>query len=155
MKKGWKLLVWIVALQIIGSLMSMFTKSDINSWYAQLIKSNLTPPSVVFGITWSVLYVLIAIAGWQLWQITNSVDIKRAKSTYIAQLVLNWSWIPLFFHFQLTGMALVCLFFIILFTLLTMWSSRKISKVTIYLLLPYVLWCSFAAYLNAVIYFSN
>ena len=155
MKKGLLLFVWICALQLIGALIGLLTKTDMTSWYHHLVKSSLTPPNFVFGITWSILYVCIAISGWLLWQSNYSIELKRTKSVYLAQLLLNWLWTPLFFHFHLTGMALICLLFIIIFTLLTMLWSWKISQVASYLLFPYVLWCSFAAYLNAFIYFTN
>ena len=92
-----RLVIWIFTLLIISSLIGSLTNSGIESWYQTLNQSPLTPPNFIFGIVWSILYAMIATSGWLIWEAKPSSNLKVVKRLYLAQLVLNWLWSPVFF----------------------------------------------------------
>ena len=93
------LLVWIVLLVLIGAGIGQITKPGIDMWYKTLQRSPLTPPDYIFGIVWTILYAILGSCGWVLWSSPNT-NLRSAKILYVAQLILNWSWAPLFFIFH-------------------------------------------------------
>lgn len=148
------LFLWVILLIYIGSIIGKFSQSNITSWYQNITKSPLTPPNYIFGVTWSILYTMIGIAGWHIWCINNK-KIINIKILFICQLVLNWSWTPIFFNLQQTGIALLFLFFIIILNLLIIIRYLKINKLISLILVPYLIWLIFAYYLNFYIWIYN
>ncbi len=149
------LIIWIASLMLIGSSIGAITKSSVDTWYATLLRSPLTPPNYLFGIVWSILYAMIATSGWIIWNSNTFPGLRLIKTLYIVQLLLNWSWTPLFFSYHLIGPALICLsLIIILVGLLAINCYNKINKVGL-LLIPYLLWSLFALYLNFYIFQYN
>jgi len=155
MKKILFLFLWVIVLQLIAYGMGVITKANLDPWYFSLYKSLLTPPDYVFGIVWGVLYVMIAMAGWQLYQYKKPMSVKELRFAFAAQLVLNWLWSPLFFYFHQTGLALICLIAIVLFTARFLTLAWGRWQILFWLLLPYWLWLCFASYLNFVIWYGN
>jgi len=154
-KKYIKLTIWIISLILIGSFIGNSTKSSIDTWYQALNRSPLTPPNYVFGIAWSILYALIAFSGWLIWEAKNCYDLKLIKNLYISQLILNWSWPPLFFSYQLIGISLICLVMIVLLVAILVFKTYKNMTTASLLLVPYLLWLLFAGYLNFYIWQYN
>jgi tryptophan-rich sensory protein len=155
-KNSWvKLTIWIVAFELIGFSLGLMTEANIHSWYEGLNKSILTPPGFVFSIAWSILYVLIAIAGWMLWQKRENIEMRPALYLYISQLLMNWSWTPLFFQLHLIGFSLIWLVILTFLTFLTIYSIKDKKRLVSYLLLPYFIWLLFATYLNYAIWLLN
>ena len=148
-----KLFVWIVAFQSISGLLSIFSSAD-TIWYASLTRSSLTPPGYVFGIVWPMLYITIAIAGWSIWQLHNHRALY-IKKLYIIQVLLNWSWTPIFFYFNAPLIALLCLAFILISLCHLLYQLFTYQRFTGVLLLPYLLWSLFAFYLNGYIVIAN
>lgn len=148
------LIVWIAGLMAIGMLIGNLTKSGMDVWYLSLNKSPLTPPGYVFGIVWSILYAMIGISGWFVWQ-SRSADVISVKMLYITQLLLNWSWTPLFFSYHLVGSALVCILFIALMVGLIIMKTYTTLRIVSFLFVPYLLWLLFATYLNFYIWQYN
>lgn len=155
MKKIFLLFLWIIVLQLIAYGMGVITKANLDPWYFSLYKSLLTPPDYIFGIVWGVLYVMIAMVGWQLYQYKKPMSIRELRFAFAAQLVLNWLWSPLFFYFHQTGLALICLIAIVLFTARFLTLAWGRWRILFWLLLPYWLWVCFASYLNFVIWYGN
>lgn len=120
-------------------------------WYKGIQKSPLTPPSWVFPIVWSILYVMIAIAGVQLHRAPNSPARKVAVNLYNLQLVSNGFWSYLFFGKHKVFYALVDVAVMIVSTAGCAWMAPNVR----FWLLPYLLWISFASYLNFTIYKLN
>jgi tryptophan-rich sensory protein len=149
------LVIWIVALMVIGSSIGGLTKSNVDTWYMTLNRSPLTPPNYLFGIAWSILYAMIATSGWLIWSSNSFEKLKLIKILYCAQLVFNWSWTPLFFSYHLTGLALICLSLIIILVALLIVQSYKQIIFASLLLIPYLLWSIFAGYLNFYIWQYN
>ncbi len=148
-------LLWIVVFQFIGYGLGRITQHDIVSWYPTLHKSTLTPPDIVFPIVWFVLYCMLAVAGYSLWQHRHQPKAKLALVFYGFQLLLNWAWTPLFFYFHWIGLSLLCIAAIIMLTLITIIITRNTYKLSCVMLLPYFIWLLFAGYLNAVIWMFN
>ena len=135
----------VFACSVIGSLANIFISSD--SWYVDLVKSPLNPPSFVFGIVWPILYALMAFVSFK------SAD--KIWKLFIPQLILNaaWSWMFFFMHAPLLALINIT---ILLFLNQKILVILKIeSKLLFWLYVPYVLWLSFAAFLNASIVFLN
>lgn len=151
-----KLVVAIVITQLAGIIGSLFTFSAIPTWYATLTKPELNPPSWVFGPVWTTLYVLMGVSVFLIWQKGwERKDVKVALSVYGIQLVLNALWSIVFFGMQSPGLALVNIALLFISIVLTMVLFYKISRPAMYLLIPYILWVSFASYLNYAIYALN
>lgn len=148
-------LLWIMVFQIIGYCLGMVTQHDIVSWYPTLHKSTLTPPDIVFPIVWFILYCMLAVSGYVLWQYHHQPKAKLALVFYGLQILLNWAWTPLFFYFHWIGESLFCIMAIIILTLITILITRKTYKLSCVMLIPYFIWLLFAGYLNAVIWILN
>jgi len=135
----------VIACSVIGSLANIFISSD--TWYVDLVKSPLNPPSFVFGIVWPILYALMAFVSFK------SAD--KIWKLFIPQLLLNaaWSWVFFFMHAPL--LALINISILIFLNQKILVILKNESKLLFWLYLPYVLWLSFAAFLNASIVFLN
>ena len=135
----------VIACSIIGTLANIFISSD--TWYMDLVKSPLNPPSYVFGIVWPILYALMAFVSFK------SAD--KIWKLFIPQLILNaaWSWMFFFMHAPL--LALINISILIFLNQKILVILKIESKLLFWLYLPYVLWLSFAAFLNASIVFLN
>jgi benzodiazapine receptor len=150
-KKHYYLLIWISCILLISLTIGNITKTSVNDWYLTLNKSPLTPPSYVFGIVWSILYIMIASSGWLIWQQKNQL----LKKLFITQMLLNWLWTPLFFGFNLITPALICLLLLAIVLSRLVFNLLKEIKQAGLLLAPYYLWSLFALYLNFYIWIYN
>jgi tryptophan-rich sensory protein len=151
-----KLFAAIVISEGAGILGSVFTASSIPTWYATLVRPEFSPPNWVFGPVWTTLYALMGIAVWLVWrQGLGRKDVKVALILFGGQLVLNTAWSLIFFGQQNPGAALIEIILLWLAILATIITFAKVSKPAAWLLLPYILWVSFAAYLNYSIWMLN
>ena len=148
-------LLWIVIFQLIGYCLGRITQHDMVSWYPILHKSTLTPPDITFPIVWFILYCMLAVSGYALWQYRHQPKAKLALVFYALQMLLNWAWTPLFFYFHWIGASLVCITLIIILTLITIIIIRNNYKLSCVMLIPYLIWLIFAGYLNAIIWILN
>lgn len=151
-----KLLPSLIACQLAGALGAVFTSSAIPSWYAGLKKPAFTPPNWLFGPMWISLYLLMALAAYLVWQKGLShPGVRAALAVFIAQLLLNALWSPVFFGMRapLAGaVVIVLLWLAIALTIILFW---KLSLPAALLLIPYILWVSVATALNISIYLLN
>ena len=154
-KSKLSLIIWIVLLIAIGGVIGSLTKPEISIWYSTLHRSTLTPPNYVFPIAWTILYGIIGTCGWLIWHEPSFRKLSVIKTLYVTQLILNWSWTPLFFGFHLTGLSLVVLVTmdILVFALICL-AYRKMKAVSL-LMIPYLFWILFATYLNFYIWQCN
>ena len=144
-----KLVLSIVACQLVGFIGSFFTTPAIPTWYATLNKPSFTPPNWVFGPVWITLYFLMAIAAFLVWrQGLNMPGVKTALLLFVVQLALNGLWSPAFFGMRstVTGAVVIVLLWIAIF--LTIWKFLPLSVPAALLLVPYFLWVSYATLLN-------
>lgn len=151
-----KLIIAIVVSELAGVIGSVFTISAIPTWYVGLVKPALNPPSWVFGPVWTMLYALMGIAAFLIWKNGwERKDVRVALGVFGIQLFLNAIWSIIFFGLQNLGWALVDIVLLWLAIVWTMVVFSKISKPVTYLLVPYLLWVSFALYLNYSIWMLN
>ena len=151
-----KLVVAIVACQGAGAIGSIFTAAAIPTWYATLEKPFFTPPNWLFAPAWITLYLLMAIAAFLIWrQGLGQKGVKPALVIFLVQLVLNALWSIAFFGLQspLYGMVVILALWVAI--LLTIIYFFRLSTAAGALLLPYILWVSFASALNIAIFMLN
>jgi len=151
-----KLVISIVACQCAGLIGSIFTTAAIPTWYANLQKPPFTPPNWLFAPAWVTLYLLMGIAAFIIWRKgLEHKEVKSALLIFLAQLVLNALWSVVFFGLEtpLYGMVVIVALWIAI--LLTIVKFFKISLVAGVILLPYILWVSFASVLNVSIWVLN
>ena len=135
----------VILTSIIGSLANVYINSD--TWYEELIKSPLNPPSYVFGIVWPILYAIMAFVSFKM--------AEKISSLFILQLLANAAWSWIFFYFHAPFIALVDISVLIYLNLKIISVIKIESSILFYIYLPYLIWLSFAAFLNASIIFLN
>ena len=139
------LIVAVILAAVVGSMAS--TSAGTDSWYLLLNKSELNPPSYVFGIVWPILYILMMVSAF--------LAHKKIFSIFIVQLFFNAAWSWLFFRFQMPLIALLDIYLLILINIYILNLMYKENKLAFFLFIPYVVWISFASYLNLFIVINN
>ncbi len=156
MSNARKLIVSIVLTQLAGGIGSLFTTPSIEGWYADLVRPELNPPAWVFGPVWTTLFVLMGVALFLVWEKgSQRKDVRVAFIVFALQLVLNTLWSIIFFGLHSPGWAFVEIICLWLAIMATIFAFAKVSKTAAWLLAPYILWVSFASYLNYMIYVLN
>ena len=122
-------------------------------WYSNLIKPSFNPPDWVFGPVWTILYIFMSIAIWIVWQ-KNQKNLNLVL-IYIIHLFFNTTWSIVFFAFQSILLALINLVALITLIIFLMIKYKPISKLSFYIMFPYLLWCFFALILNTSLLFLN
>lgn len=155
-RDGWLALVgWILLLVGLGATSGGLFGPD--AWYAALLKPTWNPPSWVFGPVWTLLYAMMAVALWVVRREPESEDglRRRAQILFAIQFALNMAWTPLFFELHSPGLAFaeICLLWGALLS--TVLAFGRVRPLAGYLLLPYLLWVSFALVLNGTIWLMN
>ncbi len=151
-----KLIIAICISELAGIVGSVFTAPAIDGWYAELAKPAFNPPAWVFGPVWITLFALMGIAAFLIWMKgLDRRDVRIAIGIFIGQLLLNTLWSFIFFGLQNPGAALVEIGLLWFAILATTVAFARISKPVAWLLLPYLLWVSFASYLNYAIWSLN
>jgi benzodiazapine receptor len=151
-----RLILCILICQAAGGLGSIFTSSSVSTWYPTLNKPDLTPPGWIIGLVWIFLFTLMGISLFLVWREgIGRMDVKIALFIFAAQLVVNilWSWAFFGIRSPLFGLEVIAVLWILI--LLTIVKFRMVSRVASLLLIPYILWVSFAAFLNFAIWRLN
>ena len=154
-RKWLELAVWIAivfAAALAGSL--AMNLSD-PSWYASLHKPAWNPPAWLFGPVWSILYLLMAVSAWLVWRQRGRPQCRPAITIFAVQLLLNAAWTSLFFALQSPAAAMADISLLWLAILATIGAFLRIRPLAALLLLPYLLWVSFACMLNLAIWRLN
>jgi benzodiazapine receptor len=152
-RAGWRLFVCFLLCFAAAAFGASFPPG---AWYAELVKPPYTPPNWVFAPVWTVLYILMSIAAYRVWQAAGSLGAARSQALwFVAQLVLNAAWSALFFGLHLNGLALVEIVTLWLTIVMTIAQFAKKSWSAAALLLPYLAWVSVATYLNAGLWWLN
>ena len=156
LKKILKLVVAVFICQLAGVIGSIATFPSIPTWYATLNKPAFNPPNWIFGPVWTTLFTLMGIAAYLIWQIGyQNPKVKQALKIFALQLVLNSFWSILFFglHNPLAAFIEIIVLWIAILTTIILF--HRLSKAAGWLLVPYLLWVSFAALLNLTIVVLN
>ncbi len=119
-----------------------------NEWYRALVKPALTPPGWVFPVAWTTLYILMGLALAMILHARGAKGRGVAIGLFVAQLALNLSWTPLFFGAHAVGLALIVLLAILALAIATTFAFARIRRGAAWLMLPYLVWLSFAGVLN-------
>lgn len=156
MKPWLKLLISIAIPLAVGGIAGFFTNAEINGWYQSIEKPNWQPPGWVFGPVWTLLYILMGIALFLVWNSRGEEKEKRTAFVFWGiQMVLNFLWSFIFFRMHEIGWALTEIIVLWISILLTIFSFARISRVAAWLLVPYISWVSFAALLTFTIWQLN
>ena len=153
MKISWKKLILCILLPLFVGGISAFLTKDNMDIFSFLNKPSLTPPEFVFPIVWTILYILMGIASYLV--LTTDKTDDFSLFFYGLQLFFNFFWSILFFNLEAYLLSFIWLILLWILIFITTILFYKISKPAGYLMIPYLLWVSFAGYLNLAIYFLN
>ena len=150
------MLVVLVGLCLaVGALGGWVTADSVKTWYTTINKPSFTPPNWVFGPVWTVLYVLMGIAGWRVWCKARPDQLRVPLALFAVQLALNLAWSVVFFGAHRIGGAVLVIVGLEAAILATMVAFRRIDGLAALLLVPYALWVVFAAVLNIAVWQLN
>lgn len=139
-----------------AGVLSAFLGNVNSSSYEALKKPIIAPQAYVFPIVWPVLYLLIGLAAYRIWETgKQGKNIRKALLLYVFQLLFNFLWAVLFFRLRLYGLAFVELLILFIFIMSTTFEFLKYDRLSGLLMIPYIAWISFAAALNFAIWFLN
>jgi benzodiazapine receptor len=157
MQKILRIAVVLMTCLVIGYLSGMVTRESITTWYPKLVKPFFNPPNWVFAPVWTVLYIMMGIAGGLVWNKieTDEKTVKTAFKFFMIQLALNAAWSFIFFYLHNPFLALIEIVLLWLMIFETYNQFKKIDSKAGMLLLPYLAWVSFAAFLNASVWWLN
>jgi len=150
-----KLIISIVGCQFAGIIGSFFTRKSIPVWFSNLKKPEFNPPDWIFGPVWITLYLLMGISFYLIWKNEDNPSIKTAVVVFIFQLVLNSLWTIIFFGLKSFGIAFLEIIVLWIFILICIIQFYPISVTASVLLIPYLIWVSFASILNYSIWKLN
>ena len=157
MNKYIKIAIALLVCLAVGYSASTVTRPSVETWYPTLIKPIFNPPNWIFMPMWTLLYILMAVAAGLVWNKIKEQNgvVKKALLFFIIQLTLNAIWSYLFFGLKNPMLALIEIALLWLMIYETYLKFIKINKTAGYLLIPYMAWVSFAAVLNASIWWLN
>jgi translocator protein len=150
-----KLVASIILCQLAGFLGSLFTTPAIPTWYTTLKKPFFTPPNWIFSPVWMSLFILMGISLFFIWRRPDHQKFKIAFIFFFVQLILNILWSAAFFGLRAPLLGLMDIILLWIAILLTIQNFLKISKFAGVLLIPYLLWVSFATLLNFSLWILN
>ena len=142
------LLITFLASSIGGVVTSSFKEP----WYSEIILPTFNPPSWIFGPVWTTLYIFMSVAAWIVW---NKTLDKKNLQIYYVHIFFNAIWSVIFFGFHQIFVALIDLGIILIFIIWLMKIYYQINKISFVLMIPYLLWSSYALVLNATIFYLN
>lgn len=155
--KSWsKLISSIVLCQMAGIIGSVFTISAIPNWFQTLAKPALSPPNWIFAPVWTILYTLMGISLYLIWQNgLNKKEVKSAINLFLIHLAANALWTIIFFGIKNLTLAFLEILVLLALIVAVMIKFHKINKTAAYLLIPYLIWVSFATYLSFSFWLLN
>ena len=156
MKKAWKpILIWVLICLATGAIAGLLTREGTQIYSGMIQKPPLSPPRWVFPTVWTALYILMGVGAGLVWSQPPSADRNRGINRMIEQLIVNFFWSFLFFNAQAFGFSLLWLILLWLLVLDMILQFRKTVPLAAKLQIPYLLWLTFAAYLNAGVWWLN
>lgn len=156
MKPIYKFFIALALPLLVGAISGYLTVSNVNGWYTTINKPSFNPPNQVFGPVWSVLYIMMGVAFYLVWK-SKPDDAQKRKAIilFAVQLILNFFWSFIFFYLHQTGLAFGEIILLWLCIAATIAAFYTISKPAAWLLVPYILWVSFATVLTYSIWKLN
>lgn len=151
--KNIKLVISILISLGVGFIAGSLIKNNVDI-YSYLNQPPLAPPKIIFPIIWTILYILMGISSYLIYQ-SNDKNKYHSLKTYSIQLIVNFFWSIIFFNFQNYLFAFIWILLLIVLISYMISQFYKINKYAAYLQIPYFIWSLFAAYLNLGIYLLN
>lgn len=156
MKRNWKVYaVWIAIAEAVGFLSGWLSREGMRLYSETVTQPPLSPPMWLFPVVWGILYALMGISAARIWLASESVLRRRGLNLFIAQLVVNFFWSLIFFNLQAFGFAF---FWLLLLWALVAWmifTFYRVDSLAAWLQVPYLIWLTFAAYLNFGVWMLN
>lgn len=150
------LIGWLALCYVAAGIGDYFTQMSVDTWYrTDLVKPWWTPPGIVFGVVWTILYTMMGIAAWLVWRRGGFTEHIRPLVFFVLQLTLNVKWSALFFGLRRPDLAAILVIILWVFILVTIIEFRKVSRAAAWLLAPYLGWTAFAAVLNVTVSVMN
>ena len=146
---------WILLTEAVGALSGWLTRSAAQTYSETIVQPPLSPPSSVFPVVWGILFALMGIGASRIYAAPPSTARSRSLLLFLLQLAFNFFWSILFFNFEAYGAAFLWLVILWGLILLMILSFRKVDRPAATLQIPYLLWVTFAAYLNLGIWLLN
>ena len=154
--KKWKPYVFGAAIALaVGSLSGILSMDGMKLYAESALKPPLTPPGWVFSVVWTILYALMGISSARIWLTPEGKERSKGLNLYVVQLIVNFFWSLLFFNAQAYGLAALWLILLWVLVLLMIIEFSKVDKLAAWLQIPYLVWLTFAAYLNLGVWFLN
>lgn len=155
-KRNWKTyLIWILIAEAVGGLSGWLSRDGIQLYNDTVRQPPLSPPQFLFPIVWGILYALMGFSAARIYLQPQSKERQMGLNLFVAQLILNFFWSLIFFNLQAFGLAffwLLALWVLVLWMIITFW---KVDPLAAKLQIPYLLWLTFAAYLNFGVWMLN
>ena len=145
---GKQIVFWILLSEAVGLLSGLLSREGTALYAEMLQKPPLSPPGWVFPVVWTILYGLMGLSAAIIYAAPPTLARSRGLNLFIAQLIVNFFWSPIFFNARAYGFALVWLLLLWVLVVLMTLQFRKVDKTAAILQIPYILWLTFAAYLN-------
>lgn len=156
MRKQWKpIILSILVAEAVGALSGFLTREGMKLFTDAVAQPPLSPPPLLFPIVWTILYALMGYGSARIWLSTPSPDRSRALNLYAIQLVVNFFWSLIFFNAQAFGFAFFWLLLLWVLVLLMILAFDKVDPLSAKLQVPYLIWLTFAAYLNLGVWYLN
>jgi tryptophan-rich sensory protein len=139
----------------VAGVSGLWTASEVPGWYRTLVRPAIAPPDWVFGPVWTLLYAMMAVAAWQVWESAASPLRTWGLALFLAQLILNFAWSLIFFRHHAIGAALIEVVVLWVAIGVTTLVFGRVSPTAAWLMAPYWAWVTFAAVLNAAFWRLN
>lgn len=146
---------WILLAEAVGALSGWLTREGTQIYAQTIVKPPLSPPGWIFPVVWAILYALMGIGAAKVYQAPASKTRSMGLNLFITQLVVNFFWSPIFFNLQDFGFSLLWLLLLWGLVLWMILAFRKVKPLAAKLQIPYLLWLTFAAYLNFGVWYLN
>ncbi len=155
-KKPWKVYAaWIGIAEAVGALSGWLSRNGMKMYSQTVTQPPLSPPMWLFPVVWGILYALMGIGAARIWLTDDSPERKRGLNLFVTQLVVNFFWSLIFFNLQAYGFALAWLVVLWVLVAWMIWTFLKTDRLAAWLQLPYLIWLTFAIYLNAAVWVLN
>ena len=148
-------LFWILLSEAVGALSGWLSREEMQIYSETVTQPPLSPPTWLFPLVWGILYLLMGVSAARIRLQPPSSTRSRGLNLFIIQLVVNFFWSLIFFNAQAFGFALLWLILLWVLVLLMILTFRKVDPLAATLQIPYLLWLTFAAYLNAGVWYLN
>jgi tryptophan-rich sensory protein len=153
---NWKVYtLWIGLSEAAGLLSGLLSRGGMENFSQTVAQPPLSPPGWLFPVVWTILYGLMGISAARIWISPPSDNRSRGLNLFMAQLIVNFFWSPIFFNTGVYSFALLWLLLLWVLVVLMIFSFQKVDKTAALLQIPYLIWLTFAAYLNRGVWQLN